>query len=108
MGGGFSPRRQPVSSSASLWQRDGCTQQHRFRHRPKGQSRNVTMGVAAVVGLIVFRGLSALLSSNSSGKSEIALPAASTPMQPENTLRYANGDIFEGNIIDGKANDPQR
>lgn len=77
------------------------------RHRPKGQSRKVTMGVAAVVvGLIVFRGLSALLSSNSSGKSEIALPAASTPMQPENTLRYANGDIFEGYIIDSKANDP--
>lgn len=79
------------------------------RHRPKGQSRKVTMGVAAaVVGLIVFRGLSALLSSNSSGKSEIAPSAAPTPMQPENTLRYANGDIFEGNIINGKANDPQR
>ena len=77
------------------------------RHRPKGQSRKVTMGVVAVVvGLIVFRGLSALLSSNSSGKSEIAPPAASAPMQPENVLRYANGDIFEGNIINGKANDP--
>lgn len=74
------------------------------RHRPKGQSRKVTMGVVAVVALIVFRGLSALFSASSSRHTEP--PAASTPMQPENTLRYANGDIFEGNIINGKANDP--
>ena len=75
-------------------------------HRPKLSSRSLKTGVvAAVVGVIVFRGLFALFSFNSSRHAEPP-PAASATMQPENTLRYPNGDIFEGNVINGQANDP--